>query len=100
MHADTDAIRRYGTATSDLGADLHAAVAPLSSVATATVTNTFGPIGARFAQALADAAEALVASLTQIGDDVAAAGTATTAAAADFDDTERRSQTRIAYVGT
>jgi hypothetical protein len=100
MHADTDAIRGYGTATSDLGADLRAAVIPLSSVATATVTNALGPIGARFAKALADAADALVASLTQIGDDVVAAGTATTAAAADFDETERRAQTHIAYIGT
>lgn len=71
----------------------------MSSVATATVTDAFGPIGARFAQAVADAAAALVASLTQICDDVVAAGAATTAAAAGFDDSERRSQTRIAYVG-
>ncbi|MGE5693832.1 MAG: hypothetical protein ACM4D3_00905 [Candidatus Sericytochromatia bacterium] len=99
MHADTDAIRDYGTATSDLGADLHAAVAPLRSVAAATVTAAFGPIGSRFAQTVAYAADALSKRLNQIGDDVMAAGSATTAAAADFDDTERCSQTHIAHVG-
>lgn len=99
MHADTDAIRQYGTATADLGNDLHAALAPLSSVA-ATVTTAFGPVGTRFARALADATDALSKSLMKIGDDVVAAGTSTAAAAADFDDTERRSQLHIAHVGT
>jgi hypothetical protein len=100
MHADTDAIRGYGGATIDLGADLRGAVAALSTDLGPTVTDAFGPVGARFAQALADAAEALMTCMTKIGDDIATSGTATIAAARDYDDVEQRAGAQIERVAT
>jgi hypothetical protein len=98
MHADTDTIRGYGAATIDLGTDLHAAAAVLSRDLGPTVAAAFGPVGARFASALAGAAEALVTSVTRIGDDVVASGAATTAAAAQYNDVEARSRAQIARI--
>jgi hypothetical protein len=99
MHADTDAIRAYGTATTELSADLRAAAALLGRDLGPTVSAVFGPVGARFAAAVADAATALATSVTKIGDDVAAAGTATVAAARDYDDAEMHARTKVAQAG-
>ena len=99
MHADTDAIRGYGGATVDLGTDLRAAATALSRDLGPTVVDAFGPVGARFAQALADAADALMRSVARIGDDVVTHGTAISAAAGQYDDVETHARARIAQVG-
>jgi len=99
MHADTDAIRRYGGATVDLGADLRAAAAALPHNLGPTVAGAFGPVGARFAQALADAAEALMTGMATIGDNVVTHGAAASAAARRYDDVETLARARIAQVG-
>jgi uncharacterized membrane protein len=100
MHADTDAIRAYGRTTSNLANELHAAAAALASDLGATLADAFGPVGARFAAALADATTRLANSVTKIGDEVAASGAATTAAAGDYVDVETYSRAQIATVVT
>ena len=99
MHADTDAIRSYGTATTELSTDLRSAAAILARDLGPTVAAALGPVGARFAEALAEAAAGLLTDVTRIGDDVAAAGTATVAAARDYDDAEIHARTKIAQAG-
>lgn len=98
MHGDTDAIRAYGGATTNLAADLRAAATALSADLRDTVADAFGPIGARFAAALAEAATGLSERVRTIGDDMAASGAATAAAAGDYDDVEARSRAQIARV--
>jgi hypothetical protein len=98
MHADTDAIRGYAGATTDLASDLRAAAAALSHDVGPTVTDAFGPVGARFARALADATEALMTTVTTLGDDVTAYGTATAAAAGQYDHAETRARANVAQV--
>jgi hypothetical protein len=99
MHADTDAIRAYGTAATELSADLRAAAAILARDLGPTVAAALGPVGARFAEALTDAAAGLQTDVSRIGDDVMAAGTATAAAARDYDDAEMHARTKVAQVG-
>jgi hypothetical protein len=71
----------------------------LSGDPAASVASAFGPVGARFAAALADATAVLVTRVTKIGDDVADSGAATAAAASHYDDVEQRARTQIARVG-
>lgn len=99
MQADTDAIRGYGRHTTELTADLRAAAALLGTDVGPTVAAAFGPVGARFASALAGAAADLRDGVTRIGEHLAATGTATTAAASDYDDTEARSRAQLTLVG-
>jgi|SRR3954469_11882551 hypothetical protein len=98
MYADTVAIRGYSAATTDLSAELQATAAALSRDLAPTVTAAFGPVGARFAQALADAAGALTRSVTQVGSDLAAHGTASAAAAGELDGVEARTQAHIVRI--
>ena len=98
MQADTDAIRGYGRATVDLGADLRAAAAALPRDIGSTLAAAFGPVGARFAQALADAAEALMTGMVRTGEDVMRHGSATVVAAWQYNEVETRSRARIAQV--
>jgi hypothetical protein len=98
MHADTVAIRGYSTAALDLSADLQAAAAALSRDLAPAVTGAFGPVGARFAQALAEAAASLTRGVTNVGDHLAAHGTTSGVAAGAFDDVESRTQARIVRI--
>lgn len=96
MHADTEAIRAYGKVTTELSTDLRAAAAVLARDVGPTVLATFGPVGARFAAALADAAAGLADRATTIADNVTMSAAATTAAASAYDDVEHRAQAELA----
>lgn len=98
MHADTDAIRGFAGATADLGADLRAAAAAWSPDLGPTIADAFGPVGARFAQALTDAIESVARSVSRIGDDVVTHGSATTAAACRYDDAELSAREQVSRV--
>lgn len=99
MHADTDAIRAYGAATNDLGAELAASAGLLSRDLGPTLAAALGPVGARFAAALADATAVLVTTVATIGDDVTASGTATATAAIKYGEVEQRARDQITRVG-
>jgi hypothetical protein len=99
MHADTDAIRAYGSVTTAMSTDLRAAAAVLTEDVTPTVLAAFGAVGARFAEALADAAAGLVGRVGLIADDVTNSSAAATATANAYDDVEHRSQAELARTG-
>jgi hypothetical protein len=73
MLADTDAIRALGSASSAQAADLAAVALTLSSLPDPALASTFGPVGARFLAALADATAREARAVTALSDSVAAA---------------------------
>jgi hypothetical protein len=79
-----------------MSTDLRAAAAVLAGDVGPTVVAAFGPVGARFAAALAEAATGLACHVTTIADDVTNAGAATTAAASAYDDVEHRTHAELA----
>ncbi len=96
MFADTDAIRALGSANSTHAADLAAIAAELSSLPVAA--SMFGPVGARFLSALAEAAADGSRAAAALSQRLAASTTTANAAAATYDDTDRGAGTRIAGV--
>jgi hypothetical protein len=96
MHADTNSIRGFSGSNIDLGTDIRAAAAALCRDLGPSVTDALGPVGARFAHALGDAAEALMTSVNKLGDEVLSHGSATAAAAGQYDEAELRAQARVA----
>ena len=90
MLADTDAIRALGSASSAHAADLAAVASTLSSLPDPATASMFGPVGARFLAALADAAAGEARAVAALSDSVAAAGTTARASAAAYDDADQR----------
>jgi hypothetical protein len=99
MQADTDAIHAYGAATIDVGAELTATAGLLSRDLAPALADAFGPVGARFAAALADATAGLMTTVATIGDDLADSGAATATAAVKFGEAEQRTRDQITRVG-
>ncbi|HEY7051575.1 MAG TPA: hypothetical protein VH496_05485 [Mycobacterium sp.] len=99
MHADTDAIRAYGGATTDLAADTATVAALLRRDLSTAVTAAFGPVGNQFAAALTQGAADLAKAVRTVGESLDVSGAATTAAAGDYDQTEAHSRTEIARAG-
>jgi hypothetical protein len=96
MHADTEAIRAYGTATTTMSTDLRTAAAVLARDVGPTVVAAFGPVGARFAAALTDAAARLACRVITVADDVTNSAAATTATASAYDEVEHQAQAELA----
>jgi hypothetical protein len=90
MLADTDAIRDLGSATSTQAADLAAVALTLSSLPDPTLASTFGPVGARFLAALADATAREAQAVTALSDSVAAACPTAFATATAYGDADHR----------
>lgn len=95
MHADTDALRAHGAATVDLGGRIGESAVTISHLVTADVAAALGPVGSRFAAALADAAEALTQTVHALGRQLTAGGQSTLHAAGAFDDADHRARGRI-----
>ena len=68
MLVDTDAIRALGAACSAQADDMSAAAAALKSLPGPDATAAFGPVGAGFLAALADAAAAESRAITALSD--------------------------------
>ena len=90
MLADTDAIRALGSASSAHAADLAAITAALSSLPGAATPALFGPVGAGFLAALAEAAACESRAVAALSDSLAAAGITAGASAAAYADADRR----------
>ena len=90
MLAYTDAIRALGSAESAQAADLAAIAVALSSLPGASTAALFGPVGAGFLAALADAAAIEAGAVAALLHTVAAAGTTAGAWAAAYADADRR----------
>ena len=96
MLADTDAIRALGTAGSIHAADLAAISSTLSSLPGPASASMFGPVGADFLAALADAAAREARAAEQLHDSVSAACTTAHASATAYDNVDQRVGGQIA----
>jgi uncharacterized protein DUF2563 len=90
MLADTDAIRALGSASSAQAANLAAVAATLSSLPGPALASMFGPVGARFLAALADATAREARAVSALSDSVSAAGTTAYRSATAYDDADQR----------
>ena len=90
MFADTDAIRAFGAANSAQAADLAAVAAALSSLPGADAALMLGPVGTRFAAALADAASDASRAVAALSDRLATGWVTAHASAATYDDADHR----------
>jgi hypothetical protein len=90
MLADLHAIHTLGSAGAAQAADLDAVAIRLSSVPAAPAAATFGPVGARFLAALAEAAALDARAVAALSDSVSAAGVTAHASATAYDAAERR----------
>ncbi len=100
MYADTDAIHAYGLANADLGTDIRNAAALLEAVPVGAVTDAFGPVGTRFAAALAGAIDQLTQQASRLAGDVDDGGATSITAARAYADTDIRAQAQVGRVGT
>lgn len=96
MFADTDAIRALGAANSTHAADLVTVATTLSSIPDAGAT--LGPVGARFAAALADATAEASRAVRAVADRLEAGGHTAHASAAAYNDADERTGNRLSGV--
>lgn len=94
MLADTDAIRGFGRAGGAQCADLSAAAAALAAVPIGAA-DALGPVGVRFAAALADAVTAHAAHATRLAERAGAGAAAADRCATDYADAEHRATALI-----
>jgi hypothetical protein len=73
MLVDTNAIRALGADCSTQADHLSAAASVLKSLPDSDATAAFGPVGAQFLAALADAAMAEARAIAALGEDLASA---------------------------
>jgi hypothetical protein len=97
--ADTAVIRALGAAHARQAADLDAVTATLRSVPGSGCAAAFGPVGARFLAALAEAIARESGIAAQLSARVASAGHAAEATADAYDSSERRVGQSITAVG-
>jgi excreted virulence factor EspC (type VII ESX diderm) len=97
--ADTTAIRALAAAHSRHAADLDAVAATLRSVVAPACATTFGPVGARFLAALAEAVARESATVAQLSDRLTVADHTAAATAAAYGSAERRVGHSITAVG-
>jgi hypothetical protein len=94
--ADPQVIRALGSANAAHAADLSDIAAVLSSLPVTPAM--LGPVGARFLAALADAAAEGARAVAELGGRLAESNTVAYAAAAAYEDTDRRAADHVAGV--
>ena len=97
--ADITVIRALGAAHSRQAADLAAVAATLRSAMPPSCAEVFGPVGARFVAALAEAVARESRAVAQLGERVAVAGHTADATAAAYGGSEHRSGQAITSAG-
>jgi hypothetical protein len=90
MFVDTNAICALGTGCSAYADDLSTAADVLKSLPGAGAAAAFGPVGAGFLAALADAVETETRAVLALGDDLASAQSVTGVVAQAYSDADRR----------
>jgi hypothetical protein len=88
--ADITVIRALGAAHSHQAADLAAVAATLRSAAPSSCAEVFGPVGARFVAALAEAVARESRAVAQLAERIAVAGHTADATAAAYGGSEHR----------
>jgi hypothetical protein len=81
-----------------MSTDLRAAAARVDGDVAPTVLAAFGPVGARFAAALAEGVEGLARRIAAIAEDMTHSAAATTATADAYDNVERSSRAELAQM--
>jgi hypothetical protein len=89
MLVDTDAIRALGAACTAQAADLSDAAAALKSLPHPDLTAAFGPVGAAFLSALADAAVAEARAIIALSENLASALPVSNAVAGAYAETDQ-----------
>jgi hypothetical protein len=97
--ADITVIRALGAAHSRQAADLAAVAARLRSATPPSCAEAFGPTGARFVAALAEAVARESRAVAHLGERVAVAGHTADATAAAYGGSEHRAGQAIASAG-
>jgi hypothetical protein len=90
MFVDTNAICALGTDCSAHAEDLFSAAAVLKSLPGAGAAAAFGPVGAGFLAALADAVATEMRAVLTLGDDLASTQSVTGVVAQAYSDADRR----------
>ena len=90
MLVDTDAVRALGAHCSNQADDLSTAAAALKSLPGPDAAAAFGPVGARFLAALADAIAAEARAIAALGEDLASARSRTGVVADAYADADQR----------
>jgi hypothetical protein len=90
MFVDTNAISALGTDCSAHADDLSSAAAVLKALPGAGAAAAFGPVGAGFLAALADAVAIETRAVLKLGDDLASAQSTTGVVAQAYSDADRR----------
>ena len=90
MFVDTNAICALGTDCSAHADDLAATAAALKSLPGTGAAAAFGPVGAGFLAALADAVATEMQAVLALGDDLASAQSVTRVVAQAYSDADRR----------
>ena len=90
MLVDTDAVRALGAHCSNQADDLSTATAALKSLPGPDMAAAYGPVGARFLAALADAIAAEARAIAALGEDLASARPRTGVVADAYADADRR----------
>ncbi len=99
LSADTDLIRAYGSASSDQAAELQGVVRRLAALGTASVpmpASMFGPVGARFQAALAQATGREAERVAKLSDSLTAARAAAWRGAQAYSETDSGAGNQIA----
>ncbi|WP_029116628.1 type VII secretion target [Mycobacterium sp. URHB0044] len=99
MLADIAAIRALAAAHSGHAADLDAVAATLRSAVGPSCAAAFGPIGARFVAALAEAVARDAAAAARLGERMTVADHTAAAAAVAYDNADGRAGRSITTVG-
>jgi hypothetical protein len=97
--ADITVIRALGAAHSRQAADLAAVAATLRSATPSWSAEAFGPVGARFVAALADAVARESVAVAQLSERVALAGNTADVTAAAYGGSEHRAGQAITSAG-
>ncbi|ULE35454.1 hypothetical protein K3G64_02985 [Mycobacterium sp. IDR2000157661] len=95
MHADTEAIRTLASDSTSQADELAAIASALTALPTATAASSFGPVGAPFLAALAEAVAHESRTVATLGVRTGAAGDAAAASAAAYDDADARAGARV-----
>jgi Excreted virulence factor EspC, type VII ESX diderm len=95
-YADTDAIRVLGSTNSRHAADLAAIATTLSSLSAASSISTYGPVAARFAAALADAAAEGARAAVALSERLCESRLTAYGAAAAYEAADHRAGARVA----
>ena len=98
MHADTDAIRTFANAGTTHADELAAIASTLTALPVTAAAASFGPVGAPFLAAIADAVAQETRAVAALAQRASDTGAAASASADAYDDADARAGARVSRV--